>query len=44
MTVWTPNDVKYGMSVQIPSLHGLKFCNVDVLQELHIVLVDMMSP
>ena len=36
MTVWIPNDVRYGISVQIPSLQGLRFCGVDVLQELHI--------
>ena len=34
---------KYGISVQIQST-GLKFCEVDVLQELHIVILVMMSP
>ena len=43
VTVWIPNDVRYGISVQIPSLQGLRFCRVDVLQELHILLVNMMS-
>lgn len=43
MTVWIPNDIRYGISVQIPSLQGLRFCRVDVPQELHILLGDMMS-
>ena len=46
VTRWTQNHVKsknmYGISVQI--LTGLKFCWVDILQELHIVIVVMLSP
>ena len=37
VTMWTQNDVKitkYGISVQITKSIGLKFCRVDVLQEL----------
>ena len=39
--MWTQNDVKitkYGISVQV---HRLKFCRVDVLQELHINYSDI---
>jgi len=33
---------KYGISVQVQST-GLEFCRVDVLQELHIVIVVVIS-
>ena len=47
VSLWTQNDVKItkcGMSVQILLSKGLKFCRVHVLQELHILIIVMMSP
>jgi len=42
VTMSTQNDAKYH-NMEYQSL-GLKFCRVDMHQELHIMIVIMMSP
>ena len=46
VTMWTQNDQnnKIWNTCANTMSTGLKFCWVDVLQELHIVIVVMMSP
>lgn len=39
ITMWAQNDVKYKNMSTV-----LKFCRVDMQQELHIVMVVMMLP
>ena len=47
VTLWNQNDVKK-QNMEILSanteLIGFKFCRVDVLQELHILIIVMLSP
>ena len=48
VTLWTQNVVKINNKIwnicANPKFTGLKFCRVDVLQELHILVIVMMSP
>ena len=46
VTLWTQNDVNnkiWNICANTKST-GLKFCTVDMLQELHILIIVMMSP